>query len=173
MNRTLLTELIHAIHAISDRSHPSTSPNQSPKRPALRRRRLLTIRVTNALSALVATPHAFACDVAHTLRCHYITTTKLSKNTQPTHCLNWRNTHSSNPSETCQQLREAFGENSFGFFSRLPSRFLAGYPAIAATRHRGVPNALLIISARGRMTTHPKIAECSCGSLLHKLLRRQ
>ena len=67
----------------------------SLKRPALGGMKLLSIRVTNALSALGATRNATcAHDVVHTLRCHFITTTKLSKNTLPTRFPNWRNPNS-------------------------------------------------------------------------------
>ena len=47
-----------------------------------RRNRVAFDPVTNALSALGATRNAtLRTDVVHTLRCHFITTTKLSKNT--------------------------------------------------------------------------------------------
>ena len=100
MNPTLHNlEPIHVI-ALTDRIQPSPPlAYWSPKRPALGRMELFSIRVTNALSALGATPRTtFAHDVVHTLRCHFITTTKLSKSCQPTRFSNWRNHESNNPS---------------------------------------------------------------------------
>ena len=55
--------------------------------------------------------------VVHTLRCHFITTTELSKNTQPTRCSNWRNHQSSNLAERCQQVKKPFSKLFFGPFS--------------------------------------------------------
>jgi hypothetical protein len=65
-------------------------------------------------------------DVVHTLRCHFITTTKLSKSCQPTRFPNWRNHHSINPSEACQRLTTQIERIIFPRFFRSPLRAFPG-----------------------------------------------
>jgi hypothetical protein len=118
-------------------------------------------------------------DVAHRLRCHFITKTKLSKNffhgsrkafatlfdfqnqsqhspvpAQPTHFLNWRNTQSSIRSEGCQQLTR-LAEDFFGTFFGFSSASCLGlrFPdaSIVADFQTALPKTCLDYIGRGTL----------------------
>jgi hypothetical protein len=63
-----------------------------------------------------------------TLRCHFLTTTKLSKNTRPTGFPNWRNTQFSSLPKQCQRPKGLSEKIFFGAFFPLkcPADSLSG-----------------------------------------------
>ena len=108
MNPTLQkSELIHVI-ALTDRTRPSPAENWPLKQPARSRMRLLS-DPSNECSKCPWShvQRDVRAHVVHTLRCHFITTTKLSKNCQPTRFTNWRNSQSSVRLAPCQRLSRA------------------------------------------------------------------
>ena len=133
MNQTLHDGADSCDHALRIELNPSSASHWPLKRPALRGIELLSIRVTNALSALGATSTHLRVMMWSRLRCHFITTTELSKNTLPTRFSNWRNSESSSPSDVCQRLTRP----TKGFFSEVfPA--VAGCPALRCQPSNGL-----------------------------------
>ena len=78
------------------------------KRPASVQRGCCSTRVTNASKCPWSHANSPSrADVIHTLRCHIITTTELSKSYTPTRFRNWRNTEFSSPPRACQRPTRA------------------------------------------------------------------
>jgi len=116
--------------ALTDRTQPSPTPNWPPKRPALCRIRSCFDPSNECSKCPWSHAYRKVCaHVVHTLRCHFITTTELSKNTRPTRFSNWRNTQSSNLSERCQQVKTPIFKTFFrAVFCRSISAFRCQHP---------------------------------------------
>lgn len=115
MNPTLLygKRRFHAvIPRIESRLHPPSTDRK--KRPALGGMKAADqFEQRMLLSALGATHDTICVVVVHTLRCHFITTTKLSKNTRPIRCPNWRKHIAYQPAETLSTANHIFLGNFF------------------------------------------------------------
>lgn len=159
--------MIHAIRTnLDSRPLPIDCHKDNPPSTA---RAAISSSNEYALSALGATSICtLQTHVVHKLRCHFITTTKLSKSLLPARSTHWRNHHFNSRLKVCQHpLRlspkdffpAAFGEESTRAKKRCRPR---------ANRRNGV----WIISALGRLTTHPKKIFFSPKKKRHNFLSR-
>ena len=92
--------------------------------------------------------------VIHTLRCHFIITTELSKIALPTRFSNWRNSKSSSPAKRCQRLTrptQKIFSSVFLVVGRLAK-------SSVSSLRSGCLKRVCIISVESRAATTPKIS---------------
>jgi|GEM_PF-4718096 len=146
MNPTLLygKRRFHAvIPRIESQLHPPSTDRK--KRPALGGMKAADqFEQRMLLSALGATHDTICVVVVHTLRCHFITTTKLSKNTRPIRCPNWRKHIAYQPAQTLSTANHIF----------LEKFFRPGKHGVFHARRRASIGPTRIISAKTNGASH-------------------